>query len=235
MTVRSLLVVGWVTLLASGFSAGGDKGRSDHPLKPPMGLRVELLPDDQAPEGMPIVPDFRVRITYLCHGSTSIAKASIRYRVIRKGAPKPENDSWVSLPLPEVKADDKTGPFDPKTAVFKNTKLDQQVPFHALSSDPQGKEARLLGGGRAFLETRGLIDGKEFKLVQLRPGDRIEYCIEVLEIERKGTAASTARSPTRVMDVVSVQEFQEWLRNAEDERRRLRELERKQKQVVPPK
>jgi hypothetical protein len=221
------------------------EARSDGPSKPkgadrPKGLRVELLPDapsedsDLAFEGMPIPLGGNVRIPYLCYGDTDIAQASIRYRVLQNGAPKPKGAPWITVRLSEVKADEKTGPFNPKTGVFKNSKFSEPVPFHAIASDAQTKEGRVLAGGRAFLHTGGLSDDKG-NLVRLRTGDRIEYCIDVVEVERKGAPVRTVRSPVRVTEVVTLQEFQEWLNRRMEEQRRLHDLQRKQKELFPPK
>jgi hypothetical protein len=202
-----------------------------------MDFRAELLSEtvsDTVIKEMPVVVGGKLRIGYLCHGSTGIAKASVRYRVLKKGAPKTDDGPWMAIVLAAAKPDDTTGPFNPKTGVFKNTKFDEEVPFHALAADPQAKEARVLGGGRVLLQTRGLIDATG-KPVQLMPGDRIEYCIEVAEVERQGAAVKTARSPIRVAEIMTLAEFQAWFSRIRDEDRRIRELERRQKDVFPAK
>src|SRR5207249_4855547 len=94
---------------------------------------------------------------------------------------------------------------------------------------------RTLGGGRVLLNSDGLIDSMG-KRVQTKPGDQIEYCVEVTELERKpGAKVATARSPIRVTSMVTLQEFQQWLQRVTDEDRRLRELKRKQKDLFKEK
>jgi hypothetical protein len=235
--MKSLLAA-FASLLVSSLAA------VHGPAKPKDGaaatlLKVELLRDtfgndiDFFPKDMPVPFGNKVRIAYVCHGEHDLAKAHVLYRVLTKNEPgkKPvTKESWVRLPLAAVVADDKAGPFNPKTGVFAKTKFDQQVPFFAIpASDPDKKQVRTLGGGRVFLNTNGLIDAMG-KRLPIKPGDRIEYCVEVTELERKpGAKAATAQSPIRVISIVTQQEFLEWLQRANDEDNRRRELERKQK------
>ncbi len=161
------------------------------------------------------------------------------YRVLKKneaGKKPAEKGPWVAMALAGVKHDDKTGPFDPKTGAFAKTKFDEQVPFFVIpASDPDKKQVRTLGGGRVLLQSDGLLDSTG-KRVQTKPGDQIEYCVEVTERERKpGAKAVTARSPVRVTSIVTVQEFLEWMRRVADEDRRIRELQRRQKDLLKEK
>ena len=195
--------------------------------------RVELLRETFGTEGalpldgMPVLVVGSLRISYVCQSPNGLSKASLLYRVLKNGAAgkgAKDKEPWIVLPLVEVKADEKTGPFNPKTGVFANTKFDQEMQFHAAPAP-----GRTVGGGRVMLNTKGLPDSKG-KRVDLRPGDQIEYCIEVTEVERKPMAAVPAgRSQTRVTAVVSPPEFEAWIFRAFEEDKRIRELERKQK------
>ena len=65
------------------------------------------------------------------------------------------------------------------------------------SRDPQNTLGRTLGGGRYFLETKGIISAKGMK-VQLKSGDQIEYCVEVYAAHREPEVSIPfARSETR--------------------------------------
>lgn len=218
--------------------------RADQPAKPkavaaPNKPRVEFLPDPLGAdigislEGMPVPLGEKLRIAYVCHGENGLAKASLLYRVLKEGdkAASP----WVSLALAEVKQDDKSGPFNPRLGVFAKTKFDEQVPFHAIPvANLQAKGVRPQGGGRILLSTVGLIDDKG-KPVPLQAGDRIEYYVEVTEIERKPAPIATMRSAPRVTPVVTLAEYLMWVRRALDEDQRIKDLQRKQKDLFKEK
>jgi hypothetical protein len=187
-------------------------------------------------EGLPVLLDGRIRIPYVCYGQYGLSKAFILYRVLKKhesGEEPVEDEPWIRLPLTEVRGNNDTGPFDPKTGVFAFTKFDQQVPFHAAPAlNPNKDLGRTIGGGRFFLETKGLIDSKG-KLLRLKSGDQIEYCVEVHAAFRKPeTSIPVARSETRVSTVMQLEDFNAWLRQVGKEDERVKQLESKQKGVL---
>jgi hypothetical protein len=187
-------------------------------------------------EGLPVLLDDRIRIPYVCYGQYGLSKAFILYRVLKKhesGEEPAEDEPWIRLPLTEVQGNNDTGPFDPKTGVFAFTKFDQQVPFHAAPAlNPNKDLGRTIGGGRFFLETKGLIDSKG-KLLRLKSGDQIEYCVEVHAAHRKPeTSIPVARSETRVSTVMQLEDFNAWLRQVGKEDERVKQLESKQKGVL---
>jgi hypothetical protein len=187
-------------------------------------------------EGLPVLLNDRIRIPYVAYGQYGLSKALILYRVLKKhesGNEPAEEEPWIKLPLTDVQNNNDTGPFDPKTGVFANTKFDQQVPFHAAPAlNPNKDLGRTIGGGRVFLETKGLIDSKGM-LLQLKSGDQIEYCVEVHAAYRMPESSiPVARSETRVSTVMQLEDFNAWLRQVGKEDERVKQLESKQKGVL---
>src|SRR5439155_13904889 len=150
--------------------------------------QVALLKDDfgldadSDVEGIPVPLGKAIRIPYVGNGPYGLGSARVLYRVLKKresGNDLADDERWVALPLPEVKAGPKAGAFDPRRGVFQGSSYLDQVPFHAVPSpSPMTVLGRTLGGGRYFLETDGLIDATGAPL-KVKEGDQIEYCVEV--------------------------------------------------------
>lgn len=189
-------------------------------------------------EGMPFPPGGDVPIAYACLGPYGIGQARLLFRVLKKAASGEEErpeEKWQLLPLPEVQATDRTGPFVPRKGTFFNSGFRDQVPFHAMPSlDPWNLLGRTQGGGRYHFKTTGIVSS-EGKLLQLQEGDQVEFCVEVVAYRAPGvklTAAQeppTARSETRVKTAVSLLEFTRWLSDARREEDRIRQLDQKQR------
>jgi hypothetical protein len=183
-------------------------------------------------EGLPVILGKQIRIPYVCYGSYGLGKAQILYRVLKKhesGNEPQEEEPWIRLPLPEVVGGEA---FDPKTGVFASTRFDQQVPFHTVPSlDPAKLLGRMMGGGRYFLETDGLIDTKGTRLT-LKSGDQIEYCVEVFAMDREPAGSTpVARSESRVATMMRSDEFFAWMQAVGREDERVKALELRQKGV----
>ncbi len=210
-------------------------------LVPEEAPQITLLRDTFGPgadfdlEGLPVLLGENIRIPYVCFGQYGLSRAQLRYRVLKKhesGNEPMEEEEWVRLPLTEVNPDSKAGAFDTKTGVFEHTPFLKDVPFHAVPSLNENLLlGRTQGGGRAFLKTNGLIDSKG-KLLQLKSGDQVEYCVEVYAADRKPLEATPfARSETRVSTVVDSQGLFAWWQQVGDEDKRLRVLKAKQEGV----
>jgi hypothetical protein len=189
-------------------------------------------------EGMPVPQGGRVRIAYACSGPYGVGTARLRFRVIKKAAkeesvetaPK-EEERWLMLPLVEVKGSREAGAFDPQRGVFRNSSDDEQVQFFAAPSlDPERLPGRMQAGGRFDFETKGIPDGKG-GLIDLQPGDQLEYFVEVFADPDARADRPSARSDTRRKTVVTVPELVRWLDDTLQEERRIRQLETKQKGV----
>jgi hypothetical protein len=200
-------------------------------------------------EGIPVPVGGAIRIPYVAHGPYGLGGARVLYRLLeehKSGDEEAKLKPWVALPLQELKAHKDSGPFDPKRGVFENSSFEQEVPFHAVPSDaPERIMGRTLGGGRVFLQTKGLVERDEkgnTTPVSLKVGAKIEYCVEVFA-DMKDYAAQLdpnreyasrrpwARSETRVTEVVTFDQFRAWSQSLADEENRLRKLDSQQRGV----
>jgi hypothetical protein len=191
-------------------------------------------------EGMPVPPGGRIRIAYACGGRYGVGAARLRFRVVKKKdkaddsggeSEREEAGPWHLLPLIEVQGSPEAGTFDVRRGVFVRSGDDEQLQFHAVPSrDPERVPGRLQGGGRFDFSTRGIPDGKG-GLLDLQPGDQLEYYVEVFADRDPGAGRPSARSETRRKTVVTVTELVRWLDETLQEERRIRHLETKQQGV----
>ena len=167
-------------------------------------------------DGLPVVLDERIRISYDSTHKYGLGRARFWYRVLKKqtSGENPEAEfEWTKANLVDEPANPDAGPFNTKTGVFEGTKFDEQVQFHAVPSPfPDLRLGRIEGGGRAFLKTNGLVD-HNYKPMRVKIGDLIEYCIEVFANDHdnfRGSPAPSARSETRVSEVMSYDDLRAW-------------------------
>jgi hypothetical protein len=190
-------------------------------------------------EGMPIKLGEKIRIPYACFGRYGVGKAQILYRVLKKHEssddPVPE-ERWEPLTMTPVPSE-QAGDFDVKTGVFEKTRFDQPVSFHIVPSpDPDTLLGGTVGGGRFFLATDGLINNKG--KVALKSGDQIEYCVKVYAANFENLRPPTEPIPfgiseTRVSTVMDSQQVKDfWSALREEQRRRIREVENREKSVL---
>lgn len=183
-------------------------------------------------EGMPVPIGETIRVPYLAEGPFGLGQSWFLYRVIKKmesGVDQPEEEPWRRLPLAEVMATPKTGPFDLRRGVFENTPPDKAVDFYALpSADPEHVLGRTLGGGRFHFKTSGIPDGKGGTL-KLEEGDKIEYCVEIHADAGKHPERPVSRSESRVQTLGTYESLGRWVRDFAQEERRLREIDSKQR------
>ena len=131
------------------------------------------------------------------------------------------------MPLSQVKRTDKSGDFDPRRGVFENTPQDKSVDFFAM---PLLDAGRMLGGGRVHFRTSGIPDGKG-GTVQLKEGDKVEYCIEVHADAGKHPGRPVVKSETRVATIGTLESLIRWASDYAQETQRLNELNRKQRGI----
>jgi hypothetical protein len=194
------------------------------------------LAEDFEVEGMPVPPGGSIRIGYSCTGAYGLGQARLLFRVLKKlesGEAEAKEEPWHVLPLPELTGTPLTGAFDPRRGVFENSGPRDQVPFHAVPSpDPEKILGRTLGGGRFDFKTTGIPDGKG-GYRDLRPGDQIEFCVEVFADKNVDAGRPFARSETRVKTIVSLPEFARWIDDTLQEESRIRKLDAQQRGVFP--
>ena len=197
-------------------------------------LRVTFGSDaDFDVEGLPVVIGGRIRIPYSASASYGLGSAEVLYRVLPKHDSDKEpvaEEPWIVLKMTNYPGDENDGFFDPKTGVFQNTKFDQQIGFHAVPQQSLGDLGRTMGGGRFFLETKGLLDRKTGQALKLKSGDQIEYCVKAYAMPRKGVVPF-GLSETRVSIMMDANEFLAWIQQVGREDERVRQLEFDQRRV----
>jgi hypothetical protein len=199
--------------------------------------RVNLLPevlkdprepgplDDYEVTGMPLVLGGRVQIGYSARSPLGLDRAFIMYRVN-------DSEAWTPYPLSPTVADlEKTGKFIPELGVFENSGEDGKVDFYRfpspdIESEPPGLEA----GGRYNFETAALkkvVNGRETKL---EVGDRVEFHVAVFD-RNPDPRRAPGRSESRIKAVVTQAQLEDWNRQRDQSRERLRQLEERQRGV----
>ncbi len=206
--------------------------------QPPSAFKLNGPDEDFEVDGMPVALDpdgkpGRIRVAYSASGPFGLGRAQLRYRVLKKAEGSqdelPQGDEhWYTLPLPEKPAADRE-PFDLTRGVFKDSDDREEVPFHAFAAR-DALLPRTLGGGRFEFQTAGLLD-RSGRRIELRPGDQIEYFVEVFNRNPDGLQAVAGRSETRVKTVVTGEEFVRWTVDTLQEESRLRQLEARQRGV----
>lgn len=189
--------------------------------------------DDFDLEGLPVPPGGPLRIAYAATGQYGIGRARLMYRVLKKRESGNEevDEKWFEYPLTEFRAGKGVGLFDPRRGTFEFGK--GNVEFHAVPSfDPLHVLGRTLGGGLFDFQTKALVDGKG-GFTSTKEGDQIEYYIEVFADRDPAKNRPSAKSETRIKNVVSTTDLVNWLRDTVNEERRVRQLNSRQEDVFP--
>ncbi len=161
-------------------------------------------------DGVPVPIGGRFRVAYSATSRAGIASARMVYRV--------NSQDWKTFPLPLVPGSGTEGAFIPELGVFEKTPEEGEVTFHPVkAADPN-----LSPGGN---EAGGRIDFRVAPIQGLRPGDRIEYAIEVTDRHPTGLVG---RSPSRFKDAVGLEDFLAWWSRREREQEKLRDLRLRQ-------
>lgn len=199
---------------------------------PPAGKLLSDGPtEDYVVDGVPALLGGPVQIGYACEGPYGIGEVRILYRVLKKsesGNEPVQQDAWQVLKLKRVTAGKDVGEFDFNRGVFEKTGIFDQVEFYDRPLLPEADPSRK-GGGRYDLKTKGLV-GSGGELIKLKEGDQVEFCVEVFA-GATGDGRPSARSETRVTNVVGFDEFTRWIRDTVQEEHRLRTLEQGQRGV----
>jgi hypothetical protein len=157
--------------------------------------------------------------------------ARLKYRVVKKresGSEEGKDEKWFEYRLDEVHATPEVGIFDPRQGAFEHSAHRDNIWFHAVPA-----LRRTLGGGRfTYLTNKMLPDGKG-GFTAPKEGDQIEFYIEVFADRNPNSGRPSARSETRVKNVVTREELANWLRDTVNEERRLRALNARQEDVFP--
>lgn len=210
------------------------RGISVGPDEPP---RVNLLPevlkdpteagpiDDYEVTGMPLVLGGRVQIGYTARSPLGLDRAFILYRVN-------DSETWTPLPLARTVADPmKLGKFLPELGVFERSGEYGQVEFYPIpSADPESEPPGLEAGGRYNFETAALKKVEKGKESKLAVGDRVEFHVAVYD-RTPAPNRPPGRSESRIKAVVTLAQLEDWNRQRDQSRERLKQLEERQKGV----
>lgn len=212
--------------------------------------------DDYEVRGMPLAKDGRVQIAYAAQSPLGISSAWIIYRVYDRKIK--DWTTWQSLPLKRVEADEtkpNVGKFIPELGVFEEYDHLQSVEFYLLpSTDPESVPSGLIAGGRYGFLTAALskpsADGT--KRAELEQGDQVEYYVACYDRkyalekdedrrrlqqppnDRNAAGRKPGFSESRIKDVVTQTEVEDWNRRRSESRERLRRLEELQRGVFKP-
>ncbi len=212
--------------------------------------------DDYEVRGMPLAKDGRVQIAYAAQSPLGISSAWIIYRVYDRKIK--DWTTWQSLPLKRVEADESkpdVGKFIPELGVFEQYDHLQSVEFYLLpTTDPDSVPSGLIAGGRYGFLTAALskpsADGT--KRAELEQGDQVEYYVACYDrkyalekdedrrrlqqppSDRNATGRKPGFSESRIKDVVTQTEVEDWNRRRSESRERLRRLEELQRGVFKP-
>lgn len=197
-------------------------------------FEVDGMPLGLDPEGRP----GPIRIGYTATGAYGLGQARLRYRVLKKVEGSQEeqpggDERWQIYPLPEITGRGRKG-FDPKRGQFRDAENEEDVPFFAAPSpDPQHLLPRTIGGGQFDFKTSDLSDARGNR-IELKPGDQVEFYLEVFNRNPDRSEAVVGRSEARVKVVVAAPEFRRWVFDTLQEENRLRQLEARQRGVFDP-
>ncbi len=212
--------------------------------------------DDYEVRGMPLAKDGRVQIAYAAQSPLGISSAWVVYRVYDRR--QKDWTGWQTLPLTRVEADESranVGRFIAELGVFEQYDHEQSVDLYLLpSTDPESVPSGLIAGGRYGFKTSTLskpsADGT--KRAKLELGDQVEYYVATYDRkyaletvserdrlqqapgDRNATGRKPGASESRIKDVVSETDVEDWNRRRSESRERLKRLEELQKGVFKP-
>jgi hypothetical protein len=176
---------------------------------------------------MPLVLGGQVQIGYAARSPLGLSRAAIVYRV--------NEGDWTSLPLSRTEADlSRTGPFVPELGVFQNSGPFGQVEFYPFPAPNEDEPPGLEAGGRYNFQTGALTkilpDGRTTKL---EVGDRVEFYVEVFD-RNPARGRPGGKSESRLKAVVTQSQLEDWARQRDQSRDRLRQIEERQRGVFTP-
>jgi hypothetical protein len=181
--------------------------------------------EDAEVDGLPVLFSKAIRVSYRVRTNLSLAKATLRYRVLKPGSEgRSESIPWATLPLIEVEGTKESGRYDPIQGKFETGDPKEDIGFAAVTSlDPDKVRGRKDGGGR--------FDFKTGAIPELQVGDRIEFYVQVFDSRPD---SKPGESEVRVKDVVDGRGLTAWLQAKLDEFKRLQQLESKQSGIFAP-
>jgi hypothetical protein len=202
---------------------------------PRVNLLAEVLKDPAEPgplddyevTGMPLVLGGQVQVGYAARSPLGLSKAYVMYRV--------NEGDWTPLPLALTTADPaKVGRFLPELGVFERSGPFGQVEFYPVPAADPNEPPGLEAGGRYNFQTAALTkrgpDGKDTKL---EVGDRVEFYVEAFD-RNPAPGRPGGKSESRLKTVVTQSQLEDWMRQRDQSRDRLRQIEERQRGVFKP-
>ncbi len=201
---------------------------ADRYVDPKSGLFTEVVEGAPVPFGDKFPVAYRCGDTFGLRVSMGAARptAVLRYRVVRhRPNEEPVEGPWERLILKEFGAAPELGLFDLELGVFAKSDLKKPIEFYALPAVTADAWDRLAGGGRFDFHTGAIPD--------LRPGDSIEYYVEVFD-RHPDPDRPPGRSELRTKKVLTSEEYVAWWSEKNRHEDRIRDLESKQRGVIGP-
>jgi hypothetical protein len=214
------------------------RGIGHAPDEPPLvTLLQEVLKDpkldagpleDYEVNGMPLVTGGQVQVAYAAKSPIGIRAAQLTYRV--------NEGPWTNLPLNLTTGDpEKVGRFVPEVGAFEGSGVFNPVEFYLVpAANPDEAPSGLEAGGRMNFQTATLTKlDPAGNPARLEVGDRVEFFVEVFD--RDPTPDRPAgRSETRIKNVVTQAQLEDWTRQRVQTADKLRMLEERQRGVFNP-
>lgn len=184
-----------------------------------------MASDEDIIEGLPVPIGGQIPIAFTCRSPQGVGRAFLRYRVNDLGP-------WVPLPLKVIDADPVWGAFDPNRGTFAMGPFGQQVEFFPVPSpDRETLPDYLTGGGRFDFQTAELTKLTEGgSLSKLEVGDRVEFYVEVHD-RNPDPNRPPGRSEARIKEILTPAEVLRRLDQTRQAEGKIRDLEKKQRDV----
>jgi hypothetical protein len=213
------------------------RGIAHAPDEPPLvTLLQEVLKDpketgpleDFEVNGMPLVTGGQVQIAYAAKSPFGLRAAQLVYRV--------NEGPWGILPLNLTTGDpEKVGKFLPEIGAFEGSGIYSPCEFFPIPSvNPNEFPSGLEAGGRMNFQTAAVtkVDAAG-KTGKLEVGDRVEFFVEVFDRDPTPDRPP-GRSETRIKQVVTQAQLEDWTRQRVQTADKLRMIEERQRGVFNP-
>ena len=205
--------------------------------------------EDYEFNGIPIIPGSPFQVAFNARSRMGIGQVWLYYRVNDEAEKQFQHQKWSLLGLPlEFRAEvevpkwytqllkpvraNNLGPFVPELGLFQKSGTEGQVELYKIpSSDPETEPGELEAGGKFDFFTGGLRKtGPDGKPAKLEPGDRVEFYVAASD-KVPGANRPRGRSESRIKGFVTAGQLDDWNRQRDQSRDRLKESLEKQRAI----